>query len=219
MQRQLKLVNILLYNFYKKTNAMKVFAFPKERDHILEGKQLKTPANTTTKKMVLSGLFLALGLLLPFLTGQIPQFGNMLLPMHIPVLICGFICGWPYGLAVGFITPLLRSVLFSMPPMFPTATAMAFELAAYGFATGILYRLLSKKVSSLYVTLLCAMIFGRVIWGIAQMILTGVTGKAFTLAIFLSGAFLNAVPGIVLQIILIPILILALQKAKLMENE
>ena len=86
----------------------------------------------SVKEIVLAGFFLALGIVLPFLTMQIPSFGSMLLPMHIPVILCGFICGGPLGLIVGFIVPLLRSALFSMPPMFPTAIAMAFELAAYG---------------------------------------------------------------------------------------
>ena len=84
----------------------------------------------STKKLTLSAAFLGLGLVLPFLTGQVPQVGSMLLPMHIPVLLCGIICGWEYGLAVGAILPLLRSVIFGMPPMYPTALAMTFELAA-----------------------------------------------------------------------------------------
>ena len=84
-------------------------------------------------KLVVAALCLALCLVLPFITGQIREIGNMLCPMHLPVLLCGFLCGWPYGLAIGFIAPLLRSVLFGMPPLFPTALAMAFELAGYGF--------------------------------------------------------------------------------------
>ena len=80
-------------------------------------------------KLVLSGLFLALAFVLPFLTGQVPEIGNMLCPMHIPVLLCGFICGWPYGLLIGFLSPLLRSLILGMPPMFPKAVCMALELA------------------------------------------------------------------------------------------
>ena len=95
--------------------------------------------NQSLKNLTLTAFFIALGIVLPFLTGQIPRFGSMLLPMHIPVFLCGLICGWPYGLAVGFILPLLRSLLFSMPPMYPVAIAMAFELATYGFVAGILY--------------------------------------------------------------------------------
>ena len=91
---------------------------------------------------ILSAIFLAIGLLLPCVTMNIPTVGKMLCPMHIPVLLCGFICGWPYGLIVGFITPLLRSVTFGMPVMMPNAVCMAFELAAYGFVTGFL----SKKI-------------------------------------------------------------------------
>lgn len=89
--------------------------------------------------LTLAAMFLAIGLLLPFLTGQIKQFGSMLLPMHIPVILCGLICGWQYGLSVGFILPLLRYAMFGMPLLFPTGIAMAFELAAYGFVVGFLY--------------------------------------------------------------------------------
>ncbi len=107
--------------------------------------------NPSTKKLVLAALFLALAYLLPFLTGRIPEIGSMLLPMHLPVLICGFVCGWPYGLAVGFVAPLLRSFTLGMPPFFPTAVAMAFELAAYGAITGICYKKLPKETAfSLY---------------------------------------------------------------------
>ena len=97
----------------------------------------------TVKRLVYSALLLALALVLPFLTGQIPQIGSALSPMHIPVLLCGFVCGAPWGMAVGLIAPIMRSLLFQMPPMWPTAFAMAFELAAYGFATGLLYKLLA----------------------------------------------------------------------------
>lgn len=163
------------------------------------------------KKLVLSGMFLALGIVLPFLTGQIPQIGSMLLPMHIPVLLCGFICGWKYGLAVGFIVPLLRSMMFSMPPMM-TAIAMAFELAAYGMMTGILYKVLPGKKVKVYVSLILAMIAGRVVWGLASLVIYGVTNASFTWQIFIGGALLNAIPGIILQLIVVPVLVLAIQK-------
>ncbi|MBQ3532703.1 MAG: ECF transporter S component, partial [Oscillospiraceae bacterium] len=102
----------------------------------------------TTYKVVCSALCLALAMVLPFLTGQIPQIGKMLCPMHLPVFLCGFVCGWPWGLAVGFIAPLLRSLWLGMPLIFPDAAAMAFELAVYGMISGLLYRRLPKKVSS-----------------------------------------------------------------------
>ena len=100
---------------------------------------------TEIKKMTLSAMFLALAFVMPFLTGQIPQVGSMLCPMHIPVLLCGFFCGAPWGMLVGFAAPLLRSFTLGMPPMFPTAFCMAFELATYGFVAGWLHGKLPNK--------------------------------------------------------------------------
>lgn len=173
-----------------------------------------------TKKLVLAAFLMALGIVLPFLTGQIQQIGNMLLPMHIPVMLCGFLCGWQYGLAVGLLTPLLRSMMFGMPPVMPTAAAMAVELAIYGLVTGILYAKLPKKLPYVYVSLICAMTAGRAAWGIVSIALYGIVGNTFSMQIFLAGAFLNAIPGIVLQLVLIPVIVVALRKAGVMsENE
>lgn len=174
---------------------------------------------STTKKVVYAGVLIALGLLLPFLTGQIPSIGSKMLPMHIPVLLAGFICGWPYGLIIGFILPLFRSVIFGMPPMFPTAVAMAFELAAYGAVTGILYKILPKKNISVYISLIVAMICGRIVWGTVSLVLYGLSGSAFTWKIFMTGAFVNAVPGIIVQIIIIPVIVIALKKGRFIEND
>ena len=168
-----------------------------------------------TKKMILAALFLALGFVLPFLTGQIPKVGAMLCPLHIPVLLCGFLLGWPYGLCVGFITPLLRSLTLGMPPLFPTAVAMAFELAAYGAVAGLMHKFLPKKKSFIYVSLLSAMLIGRLIWGAVMFILLGISGSAFTFTAFLGGSVLNALPGILIQIILIPILVMVLDNPKI----
>ena len=168
---------------------------------------------STTKDLVLAGLFLAIGLLLPFLTGQIPEIGSMLLPMHIPVLICGLVIGWKYGLAVGFVLPLLRNLLFGMPPLFPVGIAMAFELAAYGVVIGLLYSRFKKQgVKALYISLIGAMLAGRVVWGIVQAILLGMTGSSLTVGVFMASAFLNAIPGIILQLVLIPVLMVALDR-------
>lgn len=158
-------------------------------------------------------MFMAIGILLPLLTGQIQRIGNMLLPMHIPVLLCGLICGWQYGAVVGFILPLMRSVMFGMPPFYPVAVAMAFELAAYGFVTGFVYsRVHCKNIWTTYLSLITGMISGRVIWGIAEVILLGIGGKSFTWKMFISGAVLNAVPGIVIQLIIIPAIMAAVRK-------
>lgn len=171
------------------------------------------------RKLTYAALFLALALVLPFLTGQIPQIGSALSPMHIPVLLCGFLVGWPWGLAVGFIAPLLRSVIFGMPVMVPGAVAMAFELAVYGLVSGILYRLLPKKKWSIYIALIVAMLAGRVVWGIARLIIAGLSGNSFTWALFLAGAFTNAIPGIILHIILIPVIVMVLEHAGLSLNK
>jgi riboflavin transporter FmnP len=174
--------------------------------------------NNIVKNMVLSGLFLAIAMVLPLLTGQIPQIGSTLAPMHIPVLLCGFICGWPYGLVVGFVSPLLRFALFGMPPIFPTGVAMAFELAAYGFLTGLLYNLLPKKNLFIYVALIVAMFAGRLVWGAARVIIAGLGESGFTWAMFIAGGFVNAIPGIILHIVLIPPIIIALKKANLIKD-
>lgn len=168
------------------------------------------------KNMVLAAMFLGLGLVLPFLTGQIKWIGNMLLPMHIPVLLCGLICGWQYGLVIGFILPVMRSMLFGMPPLYPTAVSMSFELAAYGFIIGFLYSHSRWQcVKSLYRCMIIAMLSGRIVWGIAQVLLLGLGDNGFTVHAFVSGAFLNAIPGIILQLILIPSIMVLLNRAKL----
>lgn len=170
----------------------------------------------TVKSLTLAAMFLAIGMVLPFLTGQIPQIGNMLLPMHIPVILCGLICGWQYGAAVGFVLPLLRSAIFGTPLFFPTATAMAFELMTYGLVVGLLYGISRWQcVIALYRCLIIAMIAGRAVWGIVQFIQVGVFGDGFTLQAFMAGAFLNAIPGIILQLILIPAIMIALDRTGL----
>lgn len=164
------------------------------------------------RQLILAAMFLTLALALPFLTGQIPQVGSALCPMHIPVLLCGFFCGPWYALAVGLVAPLLRFALFGMPPLVPTGIAMCFELATYGFVSGLLYKLLPGKKVFTYVTLIAAMLAGRIIWGIARVILAGLAQSEFAWTAFLSGAFVNAVPGIILHILLIPVLVIALKR-------
>ncbi len=270
--------------------------------------------NKHIKKLVYSAVFLALCMVLPFLTGQIPEIGQALSPMHIPVLLCGFACGWPWGLAVGLIAPILRSLIFQMPPMWPNAVSMAFELAAYGFCSGILYKVLPSKirlmsataVSAFFLTLglaattygfylnsnaayallketaapsegfvpaadpgknwvifgliaaclglfawcllktratlgakknggteivewagtarvlpvlIVSMILGRCVWGLARFAMAGFSATTFPASAFLAGAVLNAIPGIILHIVLIPVLVAAMQKAKLILND
>ena len=180
---------------------------------------MKVTANAIglIRRMVYAAVCLTLCMVLPFLTGQIPQFGEMLCPMHIPVLLAGFLCGGGWAAAVGLAAPSLRYLLFGMPPLLPVGFAMTFELVAYGVTAGLLHRVLPKKKGSVYGALIGAMVAGRGVWGVAAKIIYGAMGMEFTWEVFFAGAFLNAIPGIILHIVLIPVLVLALQKAKVME--
>lgn len=176
--------------------------------------QTRTKTYRIIRQLVFAAVCLALCLVLPFLTGQIPEVGGMLCPMHIPVLLAGFLCGPWWALAVGAVAPMLRYLLFSMPPPLPTGLAMTFELLVYGLVAGLLYRLLPKKTGSIYVSLIGAMLAGRIVWGVVSIIIYGAMGNSFTWPIFFAGAFANALPGIIVHIVLIPVLVMALKKAK-----
>ena len=165
-------------------------------------------------KLVYAAMCLALALVLPFLTGQIPQIGSALCPMHLPVLLAGYLCGPWWGAAVGACAPLLRHLWLGMPPLM-TALGMTFELGTYGLVVGMLYRVLPKKLSGIYISLLCAMVAGRAVWGCAMMVIMGISGSPFTWSAFLAGALLNAIPGIVVQLVLIPLLVRSLHKAQI----
>lgn len=174
--------------------------------------------NNNVKKMVISALMLALCFLLPFLTGQIPTIGSALSPMHIPVFLCGFLCGMPWAPIVGFLAPVMRSMIIGMPPMFPTAVAMSFELAAYGLLTALLSKKLTGSAAHTYVTLIISMLFGRAVWGVVSWLLYGISGGAFTIQMFIAGAFTNAVPGIICHLIVVPAIVLALRKAGIIKE-
>ena len=159
------------------------------------------------KKIILSAMFLAIGIVLPLFTSQIKEIGDTLLPMHLPVMLCGLICGGTYGLLCGFIMPFLRAITFGMPPLYPNAVWMAFELATYGFIIGFVYnRFKTKNILSVYISLVISMICGRCVWGIVKAILLGFGEKAFTFAAFITGGIIDAFPGIVIQLILIPVI-------------
>ena len=162
------------------------------------------------KKMCLSAMFIALGIVLPFVTMNIPEIGNMLLPMHIPVLLNGFILGPVYGMIVGFVTPLLRSIMFGAPIFYPKAIVMSFELLTYGLISGLFYHIIfnrRSKLINIYISLILAMVFGRVTYGIVQSIIGLVNMNGFTFKVFVTEAIINAIPGIIIQLIIIPIII------------
>ncbi len=165
-----------------------------------------------SRKISISAMFLAIGWLLPFLSGQIPQVGNMLCLIHIPAILAGFLLGPWYGMAIGFLIPITRSMIFGMPPLYPKALCMAFELAAYGFLTGELYGLLKKlegikETGVIYISLVLGMLGGRMVWGIAMFCCGMVSATPLTWKLFLTEAFVNAWPGILIQVCLLPALI------------
>lgn len=181
------------------------------------------------RKLTFSAMFLAIGLVLPFFTGQIPQIGSMLLPMHLPVFICGMVCGGGWGGIVGFILPLLRYALFGMPPIFPKGISMAFELAVYGMMSGFLYsyirrrgtggeRRIRRGFSQIYAALIPSMLVGRIVWGLVFALLCGMAAQAFTFHMFLMGAFVEAIPGIIIQLVFVPILVRAIGSMNVFED-
>ncbi len=176
--------------------------------------------NNALRKMILSAVLLAVGFVLPLFTMQLKEIGDSLLPMHIPVMLCGLLCGPKHGGFVGLALPFLRSVTFSMPPIYPNAVWMALELMTYGLVIGLVYGTFKKKnVLSIYISLISAMISGRVVWGAAKAVLLGVGGKPFTFTMFAVGGFVDALPGIILQLVLIPLIMTVLTKFWRTNNE
>ena len=169
------------------------------------------------KKLTIAALCLALCLVLPFLTANSMALGNMLSLMHLPVLLCGLTCGWPFGLLVGFMAPLLRCFLIGAPPVM-IAIPMAFELAVYGLVAGLLYPLFRSKKGGIYLALIPALVAGRIMAAVVKFAMLGLGYlQAFTLSQFVQSYLIIQWPGIVLQLVLIPLVVFALQNAKLVD--
>ena len=177
---------------------------------------MKTKNASPARNVVLAALFLALAFVLPMVTGHLPQVGNMLCPMHFPILLCGFVLGGPW-VCCGLCGPRCSARCSSGCPDVPIAISMAFELAAYGAVSGWLYRRVKHTLPMTYATLAAAMVAGRLVWGAVRFVLAGLSGSSFPFSAFLSGALFTAVPGIIAQLVLIPLIITALQKAKVLE--
>ena len=160
--------------------------------------------NSITKKLVSCALCIALGVLLPMAFHVIPNAGSIFLPMHIPVLICGLFCGWPYGLACGIITPFLSSAM-----MLPQ---MMIELAVYGLVAGLCTQYISMKneMTKLYMSLIIAMLAGRIMNGFVNTCILSTQG--YTLSVFMMASFITCLPGIILQLIVIPVLVRILNR-------
>ena len=171
---------------------------------------------SNVKKMVLAAVCAALCLVLPMAFHAIPNAGQVILPMHIPVLLCGLICGWPYGGVCGLIGPLLSSIITGMPPaaMLPS---MMVECAVYGFTSGILMKYVrtGKNMTDLYISLVAAMAAGRIVAGFAKALIftPGVAPFAWVTTSLVAG-----IPGIVIQLVLMPLVVTALTRARLIPN-
>ena len=165
-----------------------------------------------TRKTVLTALCVAIGVVLPLAFHSIPNAGSIFLPMHIPVLLCGLLCGWQYGLVCGVLTPLVASLVTGMPPM-AYLPAMLAELAVYGLISGLAMRFIrtGKTVLDVYLSLIAAMLLGRAAYGALNALVF--RAGAYSLPIWLSAAFVTCLPGIAIQVALIPALVLALQRA------
>ncbi|MCL2461758.1 MAG: ECF transporter S component [Defluviitaleaceae bacterium] len=168
------------------------------------------------KKTVYTALFVALGLVLPLAFHAIPNAGGVFLPMHIPVLLCGIVCGFPYGLICGILAPLLSWLLTGMPPAV-ILPSMLCELAAYGTVSAALIHFVRTKntYANIYISLLGAMLAGRIFYGAVNALIINM--GSYSMKIWLASAFGTALPGIVIQIILIPAIIIALKRAKLID--
>lgn len=161
-----------------------------------------------TKDLTFTCVLIAIGIILPSIFHMFHLGGPIFLPMHIPVIMCGFLVGRKYGLMCGIIVPLLSSVLTGMPPLFPIAITMSLELGTYGYVSG----LLSNKVNP-YIALIGAQIIGRIVGAMSNFIILGLAAKPFVLSTYLTGVFVTALPGILLQLLLIPAGMMLLKKA------
>lgn len=169
---------------------------------------------STRKKSILTAVCIALCVVLPQAFHAIPNAGAVYLPMHIPVLLCGLICGWQYGLLCGLAGPLLSSLLTQMPPM-AILPAMMLEVAIYGAVCGIMMRLVHTKhvYGDLYLSLISAMLIGRILGGVAKALIFA--PGSMTMAAWATSYFVTSLPGIVIQLALIPSIVFALEKAHL----
>ena len=165
------------------------------------------------KKLVFTAVCAALCVVLPMAFHTIPNAGSVFLPMHIPVLLCGLVCGWPYGLATGLLGPFLSSIITGMP-MPAILPSMLVECAVYGLVTGLMMRYVrtGSGIADLYISMVSAMALGRFVAGLAKAwILTPGTAPFA----WVTTSLVTGVPGILIQLVLMPLVIFALTRARL----
>ena len=169
---------------------------------------------SAVKKSIITAVCIALCVVLPQAFHAIPNAGSIYLPMHIPVLLCGLICGWPYGLLCGLAGPALSALLTGMPPA-AVLPGMLVECGVYGLAAGLPMQLLRTKhlYADLYISLAAAMLLGRVVSGIAKALIF--SAGSYSMASWVAGSFVTALPGIVIQLALLPSIVYALMRARL----
>lgn len=168
-----------------------------------------------SERLTAAGMLIAVGIILPFATAHgLGMQGNVLLPMHIPVFLCGILCGAPLGAVCGLILPVLNCFLTGMPSLYPMMPIMAAELMTYGLVSGLLYNNtpLKKVKLGVYPTLLGAMLLGRVMYGIIFGLLFFMNNGLKALSVW--GAVIKGIPGIVIQLILIPCIIAAVKGSR-----
>lgn len=170
---------------------------------------------TTVKRLVTTAICAAMCVVLPIAFHAIPNAGSVILPMHIPVLLCGLVCGWPYGLVCGLLGPFLSSFT-GMPPM-AVLPGMMVECGVYGMVTGLgmKYIRTGKPMADLYISMLSAMVLGRVVAGLAKALIFAPGTPAFA---WVTTSLVMGIPGIVIQLIVMPLLIAALTRAKLLSR-
>ena len=164
------------------------------------------------KRMVLASMMVALCVVLPIAFHAVPNGGATFLPMHIPILLCGMLCGWHYGVICGLLGPLLSCLLTGMPAM-AILPAMMVECAVYGLVTGLTLRFVrtGKWYIDLYIALILAMLLGRVMSGVAK---AWIFSMGLTMKGWVTASFVTALPGIVIQLALVPLLVAMLMKLR-----
>lgn len=169
---------------------------------------------TNTKKAIICAIMIAMCVVLPMAFHAIPNAGSIYLPMHIPVLLCGLVTGWPYGLLCGIAGPVMSHLITAMPGI-GYLPQMVIELAAYGLISGLLMNFLPVKneTAKVYTSLVGSMLLGRVVSGISKALIF-VKGS-YSVTLWVTGLFVTGMPGIIIQIIFIPVIYFSLKKAKL----
>ncbi|MBQ2927323.1 MAG: ECF transporter S component [Oscillospiraceae bacterium] len=167
----------------------------------------------SARNLTLTAMCVALCVVLPIAFHSIPNAGSVMLPMHIPVLICGMICGWPNGFLCGLMGPLLSSALTGMPPV-AVLPAMMVECGMYGLVSGLMLKYVHTRSTygDLYIALVTAMLAGRVVSGIAKALIF-TPGMAFSA--WISASFVTALPGILIQLVFLPSVVFTLMKARI----